>query len=689
MMIMRSQPVLPTHLLRRAALLSAIFALSLIQGCETGTPTGTDESADRIFYNGTIYTADSKHTLVEALAVKGDRILATGTTQQMQKLSNSRTRMTDLKGKLVLPGLHDAHIHPFGIIERDQCDLQSQPMSLEQIVGVLKNCLDKYAIKEGEWLAVEQWNFSEDNSPSEQYPTFRAALDAVSLNNPIILFGNDGHHGAVNSLALARARADGEVVGITRETLAGAFKEYQAVIGVDDQGEPNGELNEGARYLIDPPPVAGLGIDPSIKPFLPEISDKLARFGITSIMDAATSPEALDYYGELEASGQMTFRLTAALYPDWDKYRTQKMDAIDIGAIVSDFQKARAKYQASPLIKADTVKVFVDGVIEGNPLSSPPTLPNAAVLNAYQQPLLSFDPETETLSLNGYVDLASEDCWDVRNAEDFYQSPEARAAFVSKHGYLPEQCRESYGVLEHPEEFYADYVTRMDAAGFGVHAHVIGDRALRVALNAFAAARKHNGNTGHPMGLAHAQLIAPEDVPRMGQLKLYIAFTYGWMIPNEPYDLTVVPFIDKLSNIAALYNPDNYSYRNSYPVKSVQDAGVLLVAGSDAPVDSRDPSPFFHIQQAVTRANQEGAVYNPAERIDIYSILDAYTINGARVLKQDDLTGSLEAGKKADLIIVDQNVLELVNNNNSDQINQTRVLETLFNGKSIFQLSQN
>jgi len=585
---------------------------------------------------------------------------------------------------MLLPGLHDDHIHPFGIIELDQCDLKSQPVSLTKMVELLNDCMQNYQIAPGEWLAVQQWNFAEGNQPSADYPTLLAALDAVSTQSPILLFGNDGHHGAANSLALSRARYQGEVIGIDKLTLANELKEYRPLIGTDENGNPNGQINEEARDLIDPPPVRGLGEDPSIRPHMAEISEKLARSGITSVMDAATSPEALDYYGELEASGRMTFRLTAALLPDWKKYTSSETGVIDIDAILKRFIQARDAYASSKLIKADMVKVFVDGVIEGNPLATPPTLPNAAVLKPYQQPLFSFNTQDNSLSLKGYVDLNSENCWEVRNSPDLYATEEARTDFISRNGFLPEQCTESRGVLVHPEPFYADYFTRMDAADFGIHAHVIGDRAMRVALDAFAAAKKHNGNRGNPMGLAHAQLIAPEDIPRIGQLNLHVAFTYGWILPDEAYDLTVVPFIDRLNSISALYNPENYSYRFSYPVKSVQAGGALLVAGSDAPVDRRDPSPFFHIEQAITRANDQGQVLNPSERIDVYSVLDAYTINGARALRQDALTGSLEKGKKADFIVIDQNLLKLVESNEADRISDTRVLETVFDGKSVY-----
>jgi predicted amidohydrolase YtcJ len=154
-----------------------------------------------------------------------------------------------------MPGLQDAHIHVFGIVEPDVCSLRSQPMTLAEMVPYLQACIERYALAPGEWLAVDMWNFSEGNQVSEAYPTLRAALDAVSGTHPIILWGNDGHHGAANSLALATARdAQGNTVGLSAGTLASVFAEYKDLVGVGDDGEPDGGLHEHARGLLAVPP---------------------------------------------------------------------------------------------------------------------------------------------------------------------------------------------------------------------------------------------------------------------------------------------------------------------------------------------------------------------------------------------------------------------------------------------------
>ncbi|NNL56029.1 MAG: amidohydrolase family protein, partial [Woeseia sp.] len=171
---------------------------------------------------------------------------------------------------------------------------------------------------------------------------------------------------------------------------------------------------------------------------------------------------------------------------------------------------------------------------------------------------------------------------------------------------------------------------------------------------------------------------------RIGALGLNIAFTYAWILPDYFYDLTVVPFVDRVAGVDDLYLPGNYTWKNSYPVESLRRAGTLITGGSDAPVDSREPRPFVNIEQAVTRANEDGMAFNSSERIDIHEAIASYTINGAIALNQADSVGSIEVGKKADLALLNQNIVELAAQDNADRISDTEVLLTIFDGKVIY-----
>ncbi|HEX9815265.1 MAG TPA: amidohydrolase family protein [Myxococcota bacterium] len=643
--------------------------------------------ADHVFLNGKIYTADANRSVAQAIAVSGNVIVFVGDDEAAPNYIGEQTEIHELAGKLVLPGLHDAHLHPEGVVQPDVCDLQSKPMTLEELVSFLRGCIEHYEIADGEWLIVPQWSFSIGNQPNERYPTLVAALDAASATHPILLVGNDGHHAAVNSRTLATAvNAEGKVVGLSRETLATDFSEYRDLIAVDAGGHPSGGVTETAVSIFDSPDIWNLV---PMADIVGDVAKVLASRGITSIVDAMASRKNLDAYHSLEQSGEMTFRVRAAQFEGYYTPKSERGGIESIPQQIEHWNAQRSEFSNSQYIRADSVKVFADGVIEGNPLIDPPTLPNAASLEIYKQPRFAFDPKTGRVDVVGYVDTTGDACRAVRANPAGYEAGGAVSAFVGANGHHPGQCVESRGVLEFEEEYLHAYVDALYAAGFSVHIHAIGDRAVRVAIDSLEAARQSHGDNGQPHGLAHAQLIHPDDQKRIGEMGLFVAFTHSWSTPEPEYMMTVVPFIDELENGAAdLHHPDNYYMKNAYPVRSLEKLGALITSGSDAPVERRDPAPFLHIEQAITR-DVEGRpdipVLNGEERLDIHSSLAAYTINGARAMSQADRLGSLEVGKLADLIVVDRDVLALAEGGRAHDISETRVLLTLFDGNVVFE----
>ncbi len=670
--------------MNRYRLLSLLLVF-LLAGCQKA-PQDSAQVADLVLNNGYVYTVDGARQVAQALAVKDKRIIAVGSDDAISRFIGDGTRVYDLQGRMVMPGLHDAHIHTLGIVQPDICDIRSQAMTLDEMVPFLQDCLDRFPLPEGQWMAVPQWNFTKGNQPSETYPTLRAALDAVSGEHPIILYGNDGHHGAVNSLALSLATdSSGKQTGLNAGTLEEAFADYAQLVAVDAQGEPTGGINEGARELMHPPSVFDvmLGAGDSVpRSFVVKVAEKLAANGITSVQDAALKPDSLAAFADLERSGKMTFRLSAALFERPEDSQSEAGLA-RIPGYVEKFSRAREKYSGDELITLQTVKLFVDGVIEGDPLATPPTLPNAAVLNDYKQPRFRVDAKNQRLDLLGYVDTNSELCRSVRSS-DKYRGHAASSSFNLEHGFFPSQCRTNNGVLEHSEAFIHSFVRQMTEAGFSVHAHAIGDRAVRVALDAFAENKEAVDRAGLTQSIAHAQLVHPDDQKRLGDLGIYMAMTFAWVLPDPVYDMSVIPFLEQVGSVSDMYDPDLYYMQNVYPARSVLAGGGFIVAGSDAPVDTREPRPFVNLQQAVTRS-ADGMAYNASEQLSIEQAIDAFTINAARMLKQSDKVGSIEVGKLADLVVLDQNLVELIEQEQADHIAATQVLMTVFNGRVVYE----
>ena len=669
-----------------------IFAITLgslmAASCDNANPT-----ASLIITDSILYTANSKQEFAEAIAISDDTILYVGNNDDAKKYAGKSTRIINANGQMVLPGLHDAHIHPLGLVSTASCDLESGPLTLAELTDVITGCLDDAKLAHGDWLTVEQWNFTKGNQPDSELPNIRTALDKASKTTPIFLRGNDGHHGAANSPALASAKnIKGEIIGLNAETIAKDFQEYQQYIGVDKHGEPDGQLSEGARYLLDLPSTAltGDGSPEQLSANLPAITAILAKAGITSIQDAAADIATIDVLEAYSKSGQQTYRYTGALFTDFAKYsrpiqtpsawtQQNSISEVDIPAIVADFIAIRDRQKQTDIFKVNAAKIFVDGVIEGNPFASPPSLPNAAVNKPYLQPI--FEVEGESLALKGYVDVNSTTCKQAHEAPP--TDSLEKASFLATNGFQPEQCAISQGRLEHERRFIHTYISKLESAGFSVHAHAIGDRAVATAIDAFNASKEA---TKHklPQTISHAQQIATVDLERFKENPIYLAFTFAWAVPDYGYDVTVTPFIDKLSSLDDIYNSSNYAMTNHYPVQSAKSNGAIIIAGSDAPVDTRDPRPFINLAAAITR-NSEGRSYNENERLSLVDALDAFTINSATAMQQAAITGSLEAGKKADLILIDRNLIPSAAAFDSDTIANTQVKLTVFNGQVVYE----
>ena len=665
-------------------LIMASVPAAPVRSAAPAAPGAAVNPADLVLTDAKIYTADAAKTMAAAVAVRAGRIVYVGSSAGVQPFVGSTTKLEHLGGRVVLPGLIDSHIHPSGILDLDVCDLKSAPKSLREITDFVRGCIDHYKIPAGEWVNVRMWNFGDDNVPDAAHPTLRAALDLASQRHPIQLLGNDGHHGAFNSMALAQARSStGQTVGYSKATLKGAFHAYRGLIGVDTAGEPNGTVNEQARRAMGVPWLITIDFPEVIK--APErVTARLNSLGITGILDAAVAPEHLRLYDTLEKSGKLTVRAALAQHYDPDLMRTTAGQP-DWDRMLSSAKAIRAKYAHDPLIRADTVKLFADGILEGNPYATPPTLPEVATLKPYLQPIFKTGKDGHP-SVTGYADTTAPWCVEARAHPARFDTTDAVQSFIRQHGYHPGQCEISSGELQHDRGVIMEFVRRFHLAGFALHIHTVGDGAVRTALDAIEAARAADGISTQHDALAHVQLAHPDDVKRIGRDHLYVALTYAWAVTDPDYDMSVVPFIDQVhgSGNTALHPPNGYYERNAYPFHSLKAAGAILLAGSDAPVDTRDPRPFVNMATAVTRRVPGLPALNPVESVSIRDVIDAYTINGARYLNLDKDAGSIEVGKSADLVVVNQDILALADGGKADDIANTQVLETYFMGKQVY-----
>jgi predicted amidohydrolase YtcJ len=212
-------------------------------------------------------------------------------------------------------------------------------------------------------------------------------------------------------------------------------------------------------------------------------------------------------------------------------------------------------------------------------------------------------------------------------------------------------------------------VAALDAAGFQIHAHAIGDRAVRMALDAFAFARTLNGPRDARPIIAHLELIDSTDIPR---------FAADGVIPSvQPLWAQADEYITRLTQ--PVLGPERSAHL--YPIGSLARSGAVLAAGSDWPVTGMNP--LEAIQVAVTRRGVTagpGPPWLPDEAVDLATILQAYTWGGAYAAGEEAASGTLESGKTADLIVLDRDLFRIP----PSEIHRARVLLTLLEGRPVW-----
>jgi len=206
-----------------------------------------------------------------------------------------------------------------------------------------------------------------------------------------------------------------------------------------------------------------------------------------------------------------------------------------------------------------------------------------------------------------------------------------------------------------------------DKAGITAIIHTLGDRAMKVAQDAIGAAREANGDSGLRHHISHSIMIDSGDFDRFAEVDAVVDFSPFFAYPG--------PHHENHEKAVGKERLEQW-----YPVKSLMDRGVVVALATDYPVDQLNP--FVHIESAHTRMHPFGDVpgtLGADEAISREAAIKAYTLNPAHILGWDDKIGSIEAGKFADMVVLDRNPFEV----ESSEISETRVLKTVFSGDVI------
>ena len=559
--------------------------LAIGTGCMTFFPLASTPD-EKLYINGHIYTGNPSVPWAQALAVRDGVFTYVGTTEGALARrwaldrKGTDTKIVDLGGKTLIPGLYDSHIHPISAGEGllYKCKFP-QSASLDEILAAVKTFAA--TAEPGAWITGGRW------SPALLNRLDRRQLDKVSMGHPVVLHDFSNHNVWANTRAM-------EAAGITQETA----KAYGKLVQRNARGEMTGVLIEKAVELVANkiPARTQAEMDKSLLRALRE----LHQYGIIGIKDSYAGRAELLAYNRLDVQNALTAHVAGVL--SWDKGPANETLTQRKRRILG------IRTLTSPHVKTDFAKISLDGI--------PPTKTAAMI-----------DP------------------------------------------YIP-TAEGNIGSLTMTKEDFMRDVAWLDAQGFSVKVHAVGDRAARICLDAFEAAQKANG-PGRRHEVAHACIIAPEDMARFASLDVIPDLSPVFWYPGPLFD-----------GLVGLIGEERT--RNFCPVADFMKTGAFPTHGTDWPV-AETVNPWVAIEAFVTRENphglEPGRAAAPAQKISLEQALTLATINGARAQGIEETSGSIEVGKTADFLVLDQDIFSVA----PHLISDTKVLTTYFEGRLVYQ----
>ena len=584
------------HLLAVSLFLAACFAAD------------TDTAADRVFRNGTVFTADSHGSIAEAVAIREGRIVFVGSNDGVAAFIGPSTKITDLAGKFLMPGLVDGHMHPLEAgLKLQACSLDYQSLTVAELQQRVQACLDKTQSEEPDgWLEVVSW-FQESMRPAG-VKTSRATLDALKTSRPIIVRSSFGHTVLANSRALAMAK----ITKSTADPLGGK-------IWRDADGNPTGLLEDAAFAVYSdlvprPTPEQNIAAAKAAQ-------EAMNRQGVTSFLDAVGAPEDMAAFTAVQTAGELTVRAHFAPLIVPEEASDPARAVAKVAAYAKQYDQGAIKRK--PGITVRNAKLFLDGVIAAPALTG-------AVLEPYR------------------MNVGTQ------------ESPR----------WVPGQSRGP--AVYFPPKPLAEILVRLGQAGIDPHLHADGDGAVRAALDAVAVMRKELGQADIRPAIAHDEIVSRADFPRYKALNTIPVLSFQW---EKPAGDTM--------GLTNYFGPERMKILE--PAGLLAAAGARIAFGSDWPVDALDE--WFALKVGVTRTNAPDAPPEFRGRLgedpglSREAVLRAATIDAAYELHEDDVTGSVQVGKFADLIVIDRDPLKIP----AEDTANIRVLETVIGGRTVYE----
>ena len=529
--------------------------------------------ADLIVVNANVYTVDNARPRASAFAVRDGRIIFVGSDSEARNLAGAGTRVLDLHGRTVIPGMVDAHAHLSGLAT----SLRNVQLAGSRTYDeVIRRVVERArTLKPGEWLEGRGWD--QNLWPDKNFPTHEA-LSRATPNNPVVMTRIDGHALLANATAMRLAG----ITAATKDPAGGRILRLP-------NGDPSGVFVDNAQGLVRR--TVPSTSDATMREATVAAIAESNRWGLIGLHDAGEPRRIIDIFESLAREGRFNLR----------GYIMVGDNAADIAHYTSRGPQ-NGLYGGRVWIRA--IKTYADGALGSR---------GAALLAPY-----SDDPGNIGLLVN---------------------------------------------TPEHLEQV-AEIGLR---SGFQVNTHAIGDRGNRVALDAFEAALKKVPTADHRFRVEHAQVISPEDIPRFAKLGVIPSMQASHQTSDMRW-------------AEARVGPQRI--RGAYAWRSLLNTGVVIPNGSDFPVEEVNPLISFH--SAVTRqdaTNWPDGGWYPDQVMTRDEALKSMTIWPAYAAFQEKELGSLTAGKYADFVVLDRDIMTVP----ATEILGTRVLSTYIGGKSVYE----
>ena len=559
---------------------TALVCLSgiLITSCVSAGDVKGQESADLILSGAKIFTSNKQQPWVEAVAIRNGKFIYVGDSAGVSEYRSDGTQFINLNGRLVIPGLIDAHAHP-GYVDVEQYGAISE-INEEKMLAAVKEYAEQHP--DDEWLRLCCW-------PVDLYvhgskgPN-KHKLDAIVPDRPVWFVSEWWHSGWLNSKAL-------EVLGVDDSTADP--KPGVATYARDENGELTGWVKEGAgwRHFAKHFPINEGAHKISHEQNMMAALQILSEAGITTLYDAGNfgfEDLVYSFMAKLEKEGKLPVRYEAT-------YQIFTPDRAKLA--ISEMKRYRKEYGGERL-QFNTIKLFMDGI----------------------------HPNHTASLLRPYVG-------DSRYVADTILSVEE----------------------------LRDFLLELNEEQFDLHIHTRGDLAVQRVLDAVEAANEIAKNDFYPrVTISHLGIINPADLPRIKELDVICNYTPWWFAARQSDPLKTSLGEDR--------------YNNMYKAKSLVEMGIIVTFSSDEWWGAeRLPTylnPWFgmhvgHNRQYPKewREDDDEEIRSPVnEQLSMEQLIAGYTRNAAYQLRMENQVGSIETGKMADLVVLNENIFDLDRN---------------------------